>query len=174
MNSAPSAERSAPQMLNSFEDLVAFLESQSIPHRTMIDEGTKVIIPTRMKPLESELAIFWADEHSLLQCIHPLPFEVREERIPDIESAILRLNHALMLPGFGFHYESRYIYYRLSVPLRDNGVLVDEVQQLFESCVKTSAEFYELLTEIEMGSIDSVDVVEIAGLIYREKAHGVY
>lgn len=174
MNSALGANNSAPYMLTSFEDLVAFLEKQSIPYRLIVVEQQKVIIPTRVASFESEIAILWAHNHSLVQCIHPLPFQVREERIPEIESAIVRLNDAFMLPGFGFSYNAFYIYYRLSMPIREGGISVNELEEIFNTCVNTSAKFCDLFLEIESGAVEASEVLEFAGLIFKEKVDGVY
>jgi hypothetical protein len=173
MNNTLDAEKLAPQMLASFEDLVAFLESQSIPHR-VVPEEQKVVIPTRAKDIESELAILWGHEHSMVQCVHPLPFKVSEERISEIESAIARINHALMLPGFGLDHKNSYVYYRLNIPLRDHGASVTELEELFKTCVTTSSNFYSLLSEVNTGEVDANEVIEFAALIYKTKADSIY
>jgi hypothetical protein len=174
MNSALGENNSAPYMLQSFEDLVNFLEKQSVLYRLIVDEQQKVVIPTRVASFESEIAILWAHNHSLVQCIHPLPFKVREERIPEIESAIVRLNDAFMLPGFGFSYNASYISYRLSMPIREGGISVNELKEIFDICVNTSAEFCDLFSEIEAGAIDASEILEFAGLIFKKKVNNVY
>jgi hypothetical protein len=73
MNSALGANNSAPYMLTSFEDLVAFLENQSVQYRLVVDEQQKVIIPTRMAPLGSEIAILWASKRWLRMRITNMP-----------------------------------------------------------------------------------------------------
>lgn len=173
MNNALDTEKLAPQMLTSFEDLVAFLESQSIPHR-VVQGQQKVVIPTRAKDIESELAILWGHEHSIVQCIHSLPFKIREERISEMEGAIARINHALMLPGFGIDHENRYVYYRMMIPLRNHSASVTELEELFRTCVSTSSNFYILLSEVNSGKVDAHEVIEFAALIYKTQAGGVY
>ncbi len=173
MSNAVDAEPLAPQMLSSFEDLVAFLESQSIPHR-VVQEEQKVVIPTRTKQREGELAILWGHEHSMIQCVHPLPFKVHEERMSEMESAIAWINHALMLPGFGIDHKNSYVYYRMNVPLRDHSASVTELEALFRTCVGTSSEFSGLLSEVNEGAVDGSEVLEFTTLMYKTKFDDVY
>jgi hypothetical protein len=130
------------KLVANFQDLLELLKNDNVPHRAN-PEQQSVEIPTQSGSLEGELLILWDARSSLVQCIHPLPFEVPEDRIPAAESAISRINHALTLPGFGLNHVSRLLYYRLSVPRRDDGTLsAQELQRLFRTTVSTAADFY--------------------------------
>jgi len=130
------------KLLANFQDLLNLLKEDNVPHRAN-PEQQSVELPTQSGELEGEMLILWDARSSLVQCIHPLPFEVPEDRIPAAESAIARINHALTLPGFGLNHVSRLLYYRLSVPRRDDGTLsAQAVQRLFRTTVRTAADFY--------------------------------
>jgi hypothetical protein len=136
------------KLLANFQDLLNLLKEDNVPHRAN-PEQQSVELPTQSGELEGEMLILWDARSSLVQCIHPLPFEVPEDRIPAAESAIARINHALTLPGFGLNHVSRLLYYRLSVPRRDDGTLsAQELQRLFRTTVRTAADFYRPLSGV--------------------------
>lgn len=136
------------KLLANFQDLLKLLKEDNVPHRADLEQQS-VELPTQSGNLEGEMLILWDAKSSLVQCIHPLPFEVPEDRIPAAESAIARINHALTLPGFGLNHVSRLLYYRLSIPRRDDGTLsIQELQRLFRTTVSTAADFYVSLSGV--------------------------
>jgi hypothetical protein len=153
---------SQPKLLTDFESLVEFLEQEKVPHQVDLD-NQKIIFPTKFKTLESELLILWDIKNSLIQCIHLLPFEVPETRITAAESAITWINHELMLPGFGLNHERRFLYYRLSLPLRDDAsISAEEFQQLVQTCIRTAADFYSPLLKVVFENMNPSLVLDIA------------
>jgi hypothetical protein len=81
----------------------------------------------------------------------------------NIESAIARINHVIVLPGFGFDHQNCYVYYRLSIPRReDNSLSVAELENLVQTCIITGTEFHELLSEVAIGSISANEIVKVA------------
>ncbi|MEL6382809.1 MAG: YbjN domain-containing protein [Cyanobacteria bacterium J06626_18] len=140
------------QLLASFDDLIALLEQNRIPYRIANPSShSQVELPTRIGALQSQLMIIWGPTAPILQCIHPLPFRVPEERVAAIESAIARINHALVLPGFGLNHKVRLIYYRLSIPRRDNDQLsAQEFQKACQTAIGTAADFYLPLKKVAL------------------------
>ncbi len=140
------------QLLASFDDLITLLEQDRIPYRIAHSSSqSQVELPTKIGALQSQLMIIWGPTAPILQCIHPLPFRVPEERLAAIESAIARINHALVLPGFGLNHEVRLIYYRLSIPRRDDGRLSrQEFQKACQTAIGTAADFYLPLKHVAL------------------------
>ena len=137
------------QFLASFDDLIALFQRDEVPHR--VTKPSQVELPTKIKDLQSQLVIVWEPNAAILQCIHPLPFRVPEERVTAIESAIVRINHALMLPGFGLNHEVSLIYYRLCVPRREDGQMsVRELQRACQTAISTAADFYIPLQRVAL------------------------
>jgi hypothetical protein len=137
-----AVESNEQRRIANFQDLLEVFVRDNVPHRAD-PEQQRVALPTKHGSLQGELLILWDARSSLLQCIQPLPFEVPQDRIGAAESAIARINHALMLPGFGLNHVSRLLYYRLSVPRRDDGTLsVLDLQRLISTTVHTAADFY--------------------------------
>jgi hypothetical protein len=147
--------------IKTFEDLVDFLKNENTTHQVI--ENQKIIFPTKFKTLESELLVIWDIKNFLIQCIHPLPFQVPETQIAAAESAIAWINHELMLPGFGLNHEGRFLYYRLSLPLRDDAsISTEEFQKLVQTCIRTAADFYSPLLKVVFEKINPSLVLDIA------------
>lgn len=132
-------------MISSFEDLILLLEQDNIPHSTDVEQQ-RVDIPIKLDTFEGDLMILWDARSPLVQFILPLPFQVPDTSVSVAESAIARLNHALMLPGFGLDHTHGFLYYRLSFPRRPDGTLSsEEVEYLFQTTVNTARDFYDPL-----------------------------
>ena len=148
------------QLLASFDDLITLLEQDRIPHRIANPSVPQVELPTRIGALQSQLMIIWGPTAPILQCIHPLPFRVPEERIAAIESAIARINHALVLPGFGLNHKVRLIYYRLSIPRREDGQLsAQEFQKACQTAIGTAADFYLPLKKVALDNQPAAEIL---------------
>jgi hypothetical protein len=153
---------SQSELIINFESLTDFFDKESLPYQVDKD-NQKVLLPTKFHALESELLILWDKDSSLIQCIHPLPFQVPESRIAAAESAISWINHVLMLPGFGLNHASRFLYYRLSIPRREDGAIsVKELQQLVQTAISTAADFYLPLSRVILENLDPQLVVDEA------------
>ena len=156
------------KLLANFQDLLNLLKEDNVPHRAN-PEQQSVELPTQSGELEGEMLILWDAISSLVQCIHPLPFEVPEDKISAAESAITRINHALTLPGFGLDHRNGFIYFRLSIPRRDDGTIsAKELQRLVRTSINTAADFYKPLSGVVLGSKSPdqvmVDAASQAGL----------
>lgn len=158
-----ASNETEPAALASFDDLVALLTHDNVPHQADAAQG-RVVIPTESGPLVGEMLLLWEADSPVVQFIHPLDFEVPMERIAAAESAIARINHALVLPGFGLDHDHRYLYYRLSTPRRPDGTLLpDEVERLFRTTVNTARDFFLPLQAVALRGADPANVVAAAG-----------
>lgn len=139
------------QLVRSFADLLDLLKRDGVPHEVNV-ETSEVVIPTQRGPLDSVLLIRWQADAGVVQMIQPLTFEVPAERLPAMESALCRLNPALVVAGFEIAYERRRVGFRTTLPLQPRGgLLPDEIQTCFRITVKTAADFLPTLSRIASG-----------------------
>jgi hypothetical protein len=133
------------QPIRTIADLVELLQKENIPYRAD-EEGALVEVGTQIGPM----ILRWEKNHGISQFIYLLPFQVPVERLAAVESAILRVNHALALPGFGLDHANSYVYYRLVMPRRmpDNSLSVDDLQRLLRVTVGTTRDFTAALKAV--------------------------
>jgi hypothetical protein len=80
-----------------------------------------------------------------------------------LESALCRLNPALVVAGFEIAYERRRVGFRTTLPLQPRGgILPDEIQTYFRITVKTAADFLPTLSRVAAGLGNPHNVLEDA------------
>ena len=135
-------------MLQNYDELLAYLRAQGATC-TEVRAHHAVELPTHAPPVEGALVILWNPDPQLVQLIHPLPFAVPPERVAAVEGTLLRLNHALALPGFGYNYETARVYYRLVLPRQPSGAIAEEdVGRAATTVMSTLREFWVPLRAI--------------------------
>ncbi|HEX2573161.1 MAG TPA: YbjN domain-containing protein [Polyangia bacterium] len=118
---------------------------------------------THSPPVEGTLALVWEPQLHLVQLVHALPFEVSPERLSAVEHAIVRINDALAVPGFGFNSERRLVYYRLVLPRHSDGSLEDEdIKRAISTVLTTLGDFWLPLDGVIRGGEDADAVVAAA------------
>lgn len=130
-----------PVIIRSYQDILDLLARDGVMHQADAAD-LSVRIPTQRGPFEGVLLLRWQDRDGVMQLIHPLPLRARPDRLSTIESALLRLNHALALPAFGLDHGSGQLYYRVTLPVVPDGVSDRTVQSVFRATVRT---VYDLL-----------------------------
>ena len=159
---AGAADRAVPETIGDFAELLAMLEADRVPHRA--DAATQLVeIPTRLASEDATLLIVWDRDEHLVQLIQPLPFEVPTGAVPAVEDALVRINHALKMPGFGLNLASRYAYFRLAVPRRIDGTLAPgELRRLCGVTVSTAREYEGALRGVALDGERAADVLAAA------------
>lgn len=130
-----------PVIIRSYQDILDLLARDGLMHQADTAD-LSVRIPTQRGPFEGVLLLRWQERDGVMQLIHPLPLRARPDRLSAVESAVLRLNHALALPGFGIDHGSGQLYYRVTLPVVPDGVSDRAVQSVFRAAVRT---VYDLL-----------------------------
>lgn len=119
----------------------------------------RLLFPVVDEGFDSTAVIVWPREVALLQLMVPLGVELPPGRRAAVCEGIVRLNHLLVLPGFGLDLDEGLLYFR-AVQSRDpdGGVSVDAVKRLVRASVSTAARFGGPLAAIARGELDPVDL----------------
>jgi hypothetical protein len=134
----------------SFEDLTTFLTESGRAHEVDADQKL-IVLPVHEPPLSGQMLIRWEKQLPYVQIIHPLEREVPIGRRSDVEHAICRANNTIALPGFGFEYTHNFIYFRLTVPMYDEGMLARSFRRQMEAVVKNARDFVIPFQQIVAG-----------------------
>lgn len=103
---------------------------------------------------QSSCLLVWPAEVALLNLMVPLPFEIPEGREAAVAEACVRLNHLLILPGFGVDMGRRLAYFRTVTPRQPDGSLDrDAVRRAIGSAVATAARFTPLVGSVADGDL---------------------
>ncbi|MGE5182175.1 MAG: hypothetical protein ACM31C_08935, partial [Acidobacteriota bacterium] len=103
--------------LTKFDDLIAYLQENNVPNKPDPgDQGVEVRLTSPQGDAGS-VYVRWEKDLPYVQVIYPFIGNVPDARVPDIESAIVRVNNIIKLPGFGFEHGNKLIYMRLCVQL---------------------------------------------------------
>lgn len=138
--------------LNTYEDLLSFLRGQGAVF-VEVPGQPAVELATHQPPVEGVLCIIWHPDVPLVQLVHPLPFQIPPDRIPAIERALLLINHALILPGFGMNHAQSTAYFRLALPRQvDAGIAEAEFQRAISTLMGTLRNFWEPLRAVAEGA----------------------
>lgn len=131
-----------------YEDLLDLLRRDGVLHQADPNDRS-VSVPTGRGALRGVLVIRWREDQGVAQFIQSLPITVPDDRIAAFDSALARLNHALMLPGFGLNHAAHVPYYRLAVPLfPGQPPRAEDVRAAFRTAVKTAADFLPALRRV--------------------------
>lgn len=147
--------------ISSYDQLVAYLRDEGLNIQAN-PEQSSLQLGISEGPLEGGLMfIRWNDEHKVVDFLAALPFEVPEERIAAVATAIALLNHVLVLPGFGLNAAARRCYFRFTMPLRDDSnISAVEVKGLFNLCVRNAAERFIPLRAVAEQGADPTTVLQ--------------
>lgn len=122
----------------SLEDLITILSEQGVPHRAEL--------PNRMLYLEAAsglpgpIAIHWQPQVPFLTVTQLVLREVPGVRIAELERAIVRANHHVQVPAFGFDHRRSDLYYRVAAPVYV-GIDSNIVDRLARGVIATAKEF---------------------------------
>jgi len=133
-----------------FEDLLAFLSESNVPFQ--VDNAAKVaVLPLNEPPLVGQILIRWEKQLPYVQILYPLVRDVPAERRGEVEHAICRANNTISLPGFGYEYSSNFIYFRLTVPMYEEGMLALSFRRQVEGVISNSRDFLVPFQQVVAG-----------------------
>lgn len=103
----------------SFAQFVTFLNEQGVPNGANLVEQV-VELPVQTPPLEDVVHIRWEKALPYIQLICVMVRDVAPDRVRAIETACCVANNTIALPGFGFDYSRRSVYFRQTVLVKDS------------------------------------------------------
>src|SRR5262249_47396897 len=95
--------------------------------------------------------IRWEKQLPYVQVIHPMVLDVPVERLAEVEHAICRANNTIAVPGFGFEYSKRFIYFRLCVPIYEEGIAAASFQRQILGAIRNARAFLLPFREVVEG-----------------------
>ena len=146
-------------MLGSFQDLKALFVSRDVPIVT--DEARQAVeIPTYIRGEGHRAVLLWDPRATLLLVIQPLAVEVPLDREGAMTDALARVNHALVLPGFGYDHDRHAVYFRWVVPRESEGGMREAaVDQAIATVLQSCREFLPGLRAVASAQISPDQVV---------------
>ena len=145
--------------VSNFGELIKLLDRDNVTHKTEV-ANSAVSIPTQKGPIDSVLVIRWDAAEQIVHFVQPMTLVIPENRIADVEAAILRLNHAMPYPGLGFNHDTKTGYFRMSVPTNVRGGLLElEIQSNFSRTVGLAAQWQPILKDVVDGKVKPSNVV---------------
>ncbi len=137
--------------LRSYDELVAFLEAQKIPHK--VDAANHaVLVATPPPALPGGAIVRWETKIPYLQIIQQITAPVPDERVRELETAISHINDTAMIPGYGFSYAGKVVYYRLSVPIYDGSISSDSLDRAITAVLNNAAQLEPALKKVVEGA----------------------
>lgn len=138
-------------LITDFGGLVNLLNRDSVTHQSEMEKKS-VLIPTEKGGIDSVCLIRWAVEDGVVHFIHTIPVKLPKDRVQEVESAMMRLNHGIAYPGLGISHETGGIYFRMTVPIKPRGGLAaNEIRAYFSHTLSQSERWRPVLTSVING-----------------------
>lgn len=158
-------------VIRTFEQLVMFFDAGQVPHN--VDRARRwVELPGRQTGLPGHLVIKWETSAPFLQMTQMVLEAVPPDRLRELATAIVVLNHRLEMGGFGFDIASSSLYFRLYVSVfPSEGINPTILAPLRHGVVRNALEFQAAFTDVIAGAPGD-EVVERyeASLLVRESS----
>jgi hypothetical protein len=158
-------ERYSPRMsqtLRSFEDLVAFLVKQDIPHQ--VDAANFAVqVSTTPPALPSAVFVRWEQKIPYVQLMQQLSGPVPDARLREVETALAHVNDVAMIAGYGYSYQAKVIYYRLSVPIYDGEISSDSLDRAMTAVLNNAVQLAPALVKVVEGSPGADVLAHLSG-----------
>jgi hypothetical protein len=110
--------------IESLEALITLLQREGMEVRPDRDQH-RVEVGNMLAGVAAPLLLQWDAERHVVQVVQALPWPVPAEKVSVAESAIVRLNHALVVAGFGLNPTTRIAYFRVSALLESDGAVAE-------------------------------------------------
>jgi hypothetical protein len=132
----------ATERVASYDDLLGFLGDEQVQFRH--DAATQIVqLPAESGPLASSLFIRWERHVPFVQLVAPMIHEVPDDRVHELEDAVCRVNHAIPLPGFGYDFSKRFLYFRVTLARDDEGIKAELLRKMLFAVVNNARDYLE-------------------------------
>lgn len=156
---AQTENKARTGLVQSFDDLTALLKKDSVGHKVQ-PESNLVLIAVQKGPIDGVSLIRWDRAKSVADFIQPMTLKVPEEKWAELEAAIVRMNHALPLPGLGLNHGNNTAYFRITLPFQALGGLPPAtIQGTFSRALAEGAHLQRTLEGVINGETKGKDIV---------------
>jgi hypothetical protein len=139
------------ERLHTFDELVAFLNEKKVPHRA--DASAQAVeLATAPPALPQSVILRWDTKVPFLQVMQPITNPIADDRVREIEAAVCRLNDIAMIPGYGFSYAMKVVYYRFAAPRYDNEIGTDTLDRAVGLVVAQAAQVAPAIMKVIEGA----------------------
>jgi hypothetical protein len=140
-----------PTRITGFADMEELLKSDGVQY--MKDDTERAVqIPTETGPFKGNLFIRWEKTLPYVNAICPVIFDIPADRMAAVETACLRINHAIALPGFCVDPERRFVYFRVTVPIEPGGMEAAFYRLMMMAAIHNARDFLAALQGVVAGS----------------------
>jgi len=138
------------QRIASWQDLVAHLTKENVRFQQN-DADQAIQIEIQLDNFSSQLYLRWETNLPYVQAICPVHMNVPDDRVPAVESAIARLNHAIALPGFGYDHANKFVYFRLTITVEPAGMDANFFGLMAQGVVNNARDFHSAIAGVIHG-----------------------
>jgi hypothetical protein len=150
-----------PTWIKSFDELLATLRANNVPHQANPANQT-IEIRTAADAFGNILYVRWEKQFPFVQIIQPMIQNVPPARVQAVEAAIARINNAAVFAGLGFDYPSHLVYFRITMNILPEGVRWDLLTHLMQGAVINASEVADAMRRVVAGAAGE-DVLSLTG-----------
>jgi hypothetical protein len=148
------------ERVTSFDELLVFLADEQASYRQ--DAAAQIVqLPTR----DGSLYIRWERQVPFVQLVAPMIHDVPDDRVHELEDAVCRVNHAVLLPGFGYDFAKRFLYFRLTLARDDEGLRAPLLRKMVFAAVNNARDYLAPFRAV----VDGEPAARIGQLVRNEE-----
>lgn len=144
----------------SFQDLTTFMTEAKLPYEADAEQRI-VVTPTNKPPLTGQLLLRWEKQLPYVQAIQAIVKDVPADRRADIEQAICIANNTIALPGLGYDHASSVVYFRLTIPMYEEGMLAATFVRQINAVISNARDFLVPFQQVVNGQ-PGAKILELA------------
>ena len=149
----------ADSLVSDFDALLDLLNEDSITLKAQKEQQI-VLVPVKRENVTTAMLVRWAAADGVVHFIYQLPLTVPEDRVQDVETAMMRLNHGIPIPGLGMNHEKQILYFRVSVPFQPRGgLLKTETRSFFRFAITQGNKWTPVIKDVIEGVAPAEDIL---------------
>jgi len=139
------------ERLKSADDLAALLAKNGVPHQLDKENGV-VQVATRPPALPVPVIVRFESKIPYINIIQQMSGPIPEDRTREIETAIAHINDVAMIPGYGYSYANKVIYYRNAVPVFGGSIDSDDLDKALTAVLNNAKQLEQALKKVIEGA----------------------
>jgi hypothetical protein len=139
------------ETLKTLDDLINFLGKSGVPHQADTANGV-VQIATRPPALQVPVIVRWESKIPYINIIQQMSNPVPDDRVREIETAVNHINDVAMIPGYGYSYANKVVYYRLAIPVYEGAISSDALDKAITAVLNNAKQLEQALKKVIEGA----------------------